>query len=137
MRVTQHGSNSGQAWPMQFSLEAEISRQKSTVSGPRGPALDRAEERDLVQPAEAARLAERAEAHEAEVVSPALHHRHVQVAAERPREQRDVLGEELLLQVLGAGGDDHAAAQLHRRQQVGEGLARSRPRFRQEQAAVA
>src|SRR5258708_31134892 len=33
MRVTQQGSNSGQDWPMQFSLAAEISRQKSTESG--------------------------------------------------------------------------------------------------------
>ena len=42
MRVTQQGSKSGQAWPMQFSLAAEISRQKSAASGrsstsPRSP----------------------------------------------------------------------------------------------------
>ena len=33
MRVIQQGPKSGQAWPMQFSLAAEISRQKSTTSG--------------------------------------------------------------------------------------------------------
>ena len=33
MRVTQQASKSGQDWPMQFSLAAEISRQKSTESG--------------------------------------------------------------------------------------------------------
>jgi hypothetical protein len=42
MRVTQQGSKSGQDCPMQFSLAAEISRQKSTASGrsstsPRSP----------------------------------------------------------------------------------------------------
>jgi hypothetical protein len=44
MRVTQQGSKSEQAWPMQFSLAAEISRQKSTLSGrsaisPRSPVV--------------------------------------------------------------------------------------------------
>ena len=55
---------------MQFSLAAEISRQKSTLSGRsstsaavarlrvRGPVLDGAEERDLVEAAEAAGLPE-------------------------------------------------------------------------------
>ncbi len=105
--------------------------------GARGPGLDGAEERDLVQPAEAARLREGTEAQQAEVVPAALHHRDVQVAAERPGQERDVLADELLLQVLGAGGDDHAPPQLHRGQQVGEGLAGARPGLRQQHAAVA
>ena len=133
---------------MQFSLAAEISRQKSTASGRssisarspvsrlRRPLLHRPEERDLVEPAEAARLREGAVAEEAEVVAPALHDRDAEVAAQGPGEERQVLVEELLLQVLGAGGDDHAPAQLHRGKQVGEGLAGARPRLGQEQPAV-
>ena len=50
----------------------------------------------------------------------------LQVAPERAGQERDVLVEELLLEVLGAGGDDHAPAQLDRGQEVGEGLARCR-----------
>ena len=49
---------------------------------------------------------------------------------QRPREvlleERDVLEEELLLQVLGAGGDDDALAGEQRRHQVGERLAGAR-----------
>ena len=38
----------------------------------------------------------------------------------------DILEEELFLQVLGAGGNDHAFAAADHRQQVSQGLARSR-----------
>ena len=81
------------------------------------PVLDRAEERDLVEAAEAAGLAEGAEAEEAEVVrrgpsSTAT----LRSRPERAGQERDVLGDELLLEVLGAGGDDDAPAQLDRRQ---------------------
>ncbi len=36
MRVTKQASNSEHDWPMQFSLAAETSRQKSTLSGMSG-----------------------------------------------------------------------------------------------------
>ena len=134
---------------MQFSLAAEISRQKSTASGrsstsPRSPVSVRGAQSSTARksgtssrrrklpacPKERKRI-------EAEVVPAALHHRHVQVAAERPGQQRDVLVDELLLQVLGAGGDHHAPAQLHRGQQVGERLAGARAGLGQQHAAVA
>ena len=103
---------------------------------PRGPGLDGAEEGDLVEAAEAARLAERLVAEEAEVVAAALHDRDAEVAAEGAGQERDVLAEELLLEVLGAGGDDDAAAQLHRGQQVGQGLAGAGAGLGQQHAAV-
>jgi hypothetical protein len=59
----------------------------------------------------------------ADVVGAALEqrdrHRHLQRGAHR----RQVAVEELVLQGLGAGGDDHLAAREQRRHQVGEGLA--------------
>ncbi len=146
--VTQHSPKSEQEAPMQFSLEAEISRQKSTLSGrssispaiaglgARGPGLDGAEHRQLVEAAEAPRLREGAEAHQAEVVSASLHDRDAQVAPEGAGEDRDVLPEELLLQVARAGGDDHAPPQLHRGQQVGQGLPRSGAGLREERPPV-
>ena len=120
-------SKSEHDWPMQFSLAAETSRQKSTLSGMsatsarspvcglRRPGLDRAVDGHLLEAAEAARLREGREAQEAQVVRPALHHRDVQVAAEGLGEDRDVLLDELLLQVLRAGGDDDAAARARPR----------------------
>src|SRR5260221_2530300 len=44
-------------------------------------------------------------------------------------EEWDILKEELFLQVLGAGGDDHAFAASDHRQQIGQSLARSRAGF--------
>ena len=42
---------------------------------------------------------------------------------------RNILSEKLILEVLGAGRDDHFAARAYRRHQVGEGFARPRARF--------
>ncbi len=88
-----------------------------------GPRLHRAEDRDLLEAAEGTRLAEGGEAQQAEVVRPALHDRDAQLAAEGAGEDRDVLLDELLLEVLGAGGDDHAAAELDRGEEIRESLA--------------
>ena len=59
---------------------------------------------------------------------------------ERPRkvllQERDVLEEELLLQVLGAGGDHDALAGEQRRHQVGERLAGARAGFDDQVALV-
>ena len=49
--------------------------------------------------------------------------------AQRLAHDRNILGEKLILEVLGAGRDDHFAARAHRRHQVGKGLARPRARF--------
>ena len=57
------------------------------------------------------------------VVVPSLHVADGQVAAQVLLEERHVLVEELLLQVLGAGGDDHALAGEDGGDQVGERLA--------------
>ncbi len=51
-------------------------------------------------------------------------------------EQRQILGEDLLLQVLGAGRDDHALAAEDGRDEVGEGLAGAGPGFDEQDAAV-
>ncbi len=45
---------------------------------------------------------------------------------------RQILVEQLVLQGLGAGGDDHLAARLQRRHQIGESLARAGPRLGDE-----
>ena len=59
----------------------------------------------------------------AQIVGAALEQRDARRAAERRGHQRQVLGEELILQRAGAGGDQHAQARQQRRHQVGEGLA--------------
>jgi hypothetical protein len=73
---------------------------------------------------------------QAKVVPPPLHHRHVQVAAEGPGQDGDVLVEELLLEVLGAGRDHHPATQLGGGKQVGERLAGAGSGFGQKEAAL-
>ncbi len=105
-------------------------------AGERRPRLDGAEERNLVEAAEAAGVGERAVAQQAQVVAAALHHRHPQVAAERGCQQRDVLVEELLLQVFRTRRDHDAAAQFDCRQQVRKRLAGAGARFGQQHAAV-
>jgi hypothetical protein len=59
----------------------------------------------------------------AEVVGAAFHVADAQVAEEQRLEKRDVAEVELVLQGLGAGRDDDAAAGSERWEQVGEGLA--------------
>ncbi len=63
----------------------------------------------------------------AEVVLPALQDSAADFAAERRGGSRYVLGEELLLQGLGRGGDDDALAREECRDQVGETLADAGP----------
>ena len=58
----------------------------------------------------------------AEVVGAALHVADAQLAKQR-FEERNVAEEELVLQGLGAGGDDDALAGAQGGQQVGQGLA--------------
>ena len=81
-------------------------------------------------------LGERPEAKQAEVVAAPLHHRDAQVAAQGAGQERNVLVDELLLEVLGAGGDHHAPAQLDGGKEVGQGLARARAGLGKEHAAV-
>ena len=50
-------------------------------------------------------------------------------------EERNVLEEELFLEILGAGGDDHALAREDRGNQVGERLAGAGARLDDQVAA--
>src|SRR6185437_544199 len=59
---------------------------------------------------------------QADVVRAALEERDVDAHAQRVAHPRKVSMVELVLQRLGAGGDDHAAAREERRHEVGEGL---------------
>ncbi len=55
---------------------------------------------------------------------------------ERLAQHRHVLAVDLLLQVLGAGGDEHAVPAQDGRHQVGHGLAGARAGLGQQHAAV-
>ena len=57
--------------------------------------------------------------------------------ASASRTQREVALEQLVLQRLGPGGDDHLAAVEQRRDEVGEGLAGAGARFGDQPAALA
>ena len=149
MRVTQQGSKSGQDWPMQFSLAGgDLAPEVDAV----GQVLDLARGRRCRCAAPSPRRRGRAGSRRGGGSCPPgrtsgsaagrgssprpFITRDVEVAAERPGQERDVLVDELLLQVLGAGGDHHAPAQLDRGQQVGEGLAGAGARLGQQHAAV-
>ncbi len=59
----------------------------------------------------------------AEVVRATLQHLDTDVPPDRSRRDRDVLREQLLLERLGRGGNDHAPPGLERRNEIGEALA--------------
>ena len=65
----------------------------------------------------------RLEAVQAEIVAASLHAGRGERDAERVPQHRQVLEEDLFLQVLGAGRDEHALAAEDRRHQIGERLA--------------
>ena len=134
---------------MQFSVVAAMSFQKgrssgrssisarSPVSVSRDPALEDADVQRLVERAGSRRaLAERLEAVQAEVVAAPLHVGGGERDAERLAQHRQVLEEDLLLQVLGAGRDEHALAAEDRRHEIGERLAGAGARFGEQHAAV-
>ncbi len=77
---------------------------------------------DLFQARQNRLIAQRDQLVAAEIVGAALHVADAQAAQQR-FEKRNVAEEELILQRLGAGGDDDALAGAQRGQQVGEGLA--------------
>ena len=102
--------------------------------GARGEALDALQVHDLLARAEHALLRVLLQVVQADVVGAPLEQRHVHRRAERLAHARQVAVEELVLQRLGAGGDDHAAAREQRRDEVGEGLAGSGARLRHQHA---
>jgi hypothetical protein len=104
--------------------------------GARDPRLHRAVEGDLVEAPKAARLPEGPMPLHAQVVAPPLHDRHVQLAAEGPGQDGDVLVEELLLQVLGASRDHDPAPEMDGGKEVGQGLAGAGAGFGEEEPAV-
>ena len=59
----------------------------------------------------------------AHIVRAPLEQRHRHRRLQRIAHHRQVFLEQLVLQVLGAGGDDHLAAREQRGHQIGEGLA--------------
>ena len=81
-------------------------------------------------------LPERVEAMEAQIVAAPLHVGRLEVHAERLAEHGQILEIDLLLEVLGAGGDEDALETEDRRHQVGEGLAGASARFDEQHAAV-
>ena len=76
------------------------------------------------------------EAMQAEIVRAPFHAGRAERHAERRSQRRDVLEVDLLLKVLGAGGDQDALPAEDGRDQVGERLARAGARFREQHAAV-
>ncbi len=90
---------------------------------------------DLFEAGQDGLVAQRVELVAAEVVGAAFHVADLQLAQER-FEKGDVAEEELLLQGLGAGGDDDALAGAQGGQQVGEGLAGAGAGFDDEVALL-
>ena len=99
--------------------------------------------RPLVLEQRALGVARLLQARETDVVPPALQERErrrMVARAERAGEDRQVLADELLLQIDGVGGDDGALAVLacpaERGREVREGLPHARARFQQRDATV-
>ena len=86
------------------------------------PIADDAEVVDLLQPVQHRLVGEVVELLAAQIIAAALHVADAQLAQVLPQEG-NVLEEELLLQGLGAGGDDDALAGANDRQQVRQRLA--------------
>jgi len=72
----------------------------------------------------------------ADVIGAPLEQRDLDRRLQDVAHHRQVLVEQLILQGLGAGGDDHLAVRLQRRHQVGESLARTGPRLGDEYRIV-
>ena len=72
----------------------------------------------------------------ANVIGAPLEQRHAHRRSQRLPDRRDVLGEKLILKVLGAGRNNHLAAGKQRRNQVGKGLAGPRPGLGDEHPVI-
>ena len=72
---------------------------------------------------------------QAQVVGAAFHQRRRERDAERLLQRGQILEEDLLLEILGAGGDQHAMAAQDRRDQIRERLSRAGSRFGQQRPA--
>ena len=99
------------------------------------PVADDAELVDLLQPVQHRLRGEVVELLAAEIIAAALHVADAQLA-EMLAQERNVFEEELLLQGLGAGGDDDALARANDRQQVRQRLAGAGARFDDEVPAL-
>ena len=104
--------------------------------GDLGPGVDQREVHAIDVGAQRRRFLEDLVALQAEVVAAALHARGRERHRQHAGEQRQILGEDLLLQVLGAGRDDDALAAQDRRHEVGERLAGAGAGLDEEHAAV-
>ena len=135
IRVMKQRSKLGHFWPVHRSLRASTLAQAVLRFGQRLdlgavaelggllPFADDLEIGDLFQAGEHRLLLGVVDLLAAGVVVAALHVADLQGPREMLLQERDVLEEELLLQVLGAGGDHDALAGEQRGDQVGERLA--------------
>ena len=146
--VTKQSLKRGQSAPMQFSLVAAMSGQSGKSSGrssisARSPvsvsrahssmhSIAIASSRDRI----AGAVLQRLEAMQAEVIAAPLHVGGGERDAERLLQDRQVLEEDLLLEVLGAGRDQHALAAEDRGHEVGERLAGAGAGLGEQDAAV-
>ena len=150
MRVTQQASKSRArladavlAGGRDLAPEVDAVRQVGDLGavaglGRRRPGLDRAVDRDLLEPPEAARLAEGREAQQAEVVRPALHHRHVAGRGRAPaRGAACPSATSCSCRFLVPVEITTRRPSSHRGQQVGERLAGAGAGLGQQQPAVA
>ncbi len=100
------------------------------------PLVDRRDCDRLFARADRGAILQRVEAMQTEIVAASLHVSGRERNAEGFLEDRQVLEEDLFLEVLGAGRDEHPLAAEDRGHEVGERFPGSRPRFGEEHAAV-
>ena len=72
----------------------------------------------------------------AQIVRASLHQCGAERLAERVAQQRDVFEEDLLLEILRAGGHENALAAENRGHEIGEGLAGAGPGFGDQRPAT-
>ena len=145
---TKQSAWNAQSAPRQLSRVDVTSGQIDAFSGtsasaPRSPVSRRAREGD--DPGEVPRVLARGQAAlgggalemmVADVVRAALEQRERHRELQRVADERQVALEELVLQRLGAGGDDDLAAVEQRRDEIGEGLAGAGAGFGDQRAAL-
>jgi hypothetical protein len=100
------------------------------------PLLEDPDVDGFVERADRGTLAEGLESVEAEIVAAALHAGRLERDAERLLEDRQILEEDLLLQILGARGDKHSLTAENRGHEVGERFSRARAGLGEQHAAI-
>ncbi len=111
--------------------------QSAAIAGLAGPrvGLDARQIRHVVAVQEAAIVLGALQVVMADIVRPTLEQRHRHRRLQRIAHHRDVAAEQLVLQGLGTGGDDHLATLGEGRHQIGERLAGTRTCLGDQDAA--